>query len=557
MAEVNKYWKLYDSGLKYNQQLEIDGSNYYDTINANIDFYHGNQWRNQEESDLPQMVFNVIKRVITFQQANLLSDNVKAIFDPLENHEFASQLELDASNFVTSEVGNLFEKFNFQNRLRDVVQDGAISGDGCIHFYFDKNKKPYRGKLGAVKGEICLEVIDGQNIMFGNANCNIVEKQPYIVVIGRDLASKLSEEAGKSEIKADYDTQFMAGTAGRIEVEADEYGKALYIIVYKKNKDGNVTATKATKDTIIYENVDTGLEYYPISWFNWEKQKNQQHGRSPITGMLPNQIAINRMYSMMAYHQMQSAFPGRAYDSDRIPYLTNQIGEDIAISGLQNGERVDSLIANLKPADMGGQIQSTIDSIFQNTKEMLGISDAAMGNINNPENTSAIISTQKAAIIPLENVKANLNEFIEDCARILVDMMATYYGVRPVLIEDEQGKRLVEFDFNQLKDIYLSMKLEVGNTTAYSEPAQVQTLTTLLQNGSASYENPAFEFFLERIPDNIIPKRKEALAKFKQIQAQNNQQQLEHQIIGEFVDMLPPEYQELFNQKMAEMQNQQ
>ena len=44
-------------------------------------------------------------------------------------------------------------------------------------------------------GKICAEMVDGSNVMFGNANNNEVEKQPYIIIVGRDLAKNLQEEA--------------------------------------------------------------------------------------------------------------------------------------------------------------------------------------------------------------------------------------------------------------------------------------------------------------------------------------------------------------------------
>lgn len=48
-----------------------------------------------------------------------------------------------------------------------------------------------------------------------------------------------------------------------------------------------VYATKATRSEVLYENVDTGLSLYPVAWGNWEKQKNQYHGRALVTGSFP------------------------------------------------------------------------------------------------------------------------------------------------------------------------------------------------------------------------------------------------------------------------------
>ena len=74
--------------------------------------------------------------------------------------------------------------------------------------------------------------------MFGNANNPNVEDQPYIIIVGRDLASNLQEEAKqyKNDITVDEDKEYeyMPGDNGKIEVETDKYGKALYILIYEK-----------------------------------------------------------------------------------------------------------------------------------------------------------------------------------------------------------------------------------------------------------------------------------------------------------------------------------
>lgn len=70
-----------------------------------------------------------------------------------------------------------------------------------------------------------------------------------------------------------------------------------------------VHVTKATRTAIIYEDVDTGLTRYPIAWGNWEKQKNQYHGRALVTGLIPNQIFINQMFATAMRHLQLMAFP--------------------------------------------------------------------------------------------------------------------------------------------------------------------------------------------------------------------------------------------------------
>lgn len=59
--QVTKDWKLYESGITYNQRLMGSDRNYYNVIDTNIAFASGDQWRNVVADGLPKPVFNIIK----------------------------------------------------------------------------------------------------------------------------------------------------------------------------------------------------------------------------------------------------------------------------------------------------------------------------------------------------------------------------------------------------------------------------------------------------------------------------------------------------------------
>ena len=49
---------------------------------------------------------------------------------------------------------------------REFLRNAAVTGDGCMHFYFDPSVE--NGQM--VKGEIKAEVLDNLRVMFGNPN---------------------------------------------------------------------------------------------------------------------------------------------------------------------------------------------------------------------------------------------------------------------------------------------------------------------------------------------------------------------------------------------------
>ena len=511
-----KEWRLYEAGKQYNSKLSPP---YKETVDLNLEFFNGNQWKNVKNNGMPTPVFNILKRGVQFFVASLMSNKVKVNFSPLQ---FADDMNpaLDIAAIATAEVENLFDKFKMDNRIRDALFDAAIMGDVAAHMYFDLSSKPFGGTLGEYQGEIEFELVDGTNIYFGNANNPIIstKTQPYIIISGRDLVTNLKDEAmmyqsqDVENLKRDSDTHDMAGEFGNIEIESDGTDKAKYIIYYRYDKQtGTIKVSKLTESVYIYKDIDTGLTRYPISWLQWEKQKNQYHGMGVCTSMIPNQIFINRMFAMVMYNLMMTAFPKAVYDADRITNWSNEIGQAIGVRGLMPGDSIKHIAGYLEPGNMSNQIIQAIELTIQYTKECLGVNEAMMGDIN-PEAASgkAIVATVSQSVVPLENVKANLYEWVEDIGKILLDMMGNYYGNRPLTINTDMGKQLIDFDFAELKNTYLYTRCDVGASSYWSEIASAETLDGLLQQGAIDVIE-----YLESMPEGFIANKFELIQKIK------------------------------------------
>lgn len=390
-------------------------------------------------------------------------------------------------------------------------------------------------------------------------------------------------------IQADSDTAEQIGVGGKHELiqSDDKNGKCLYVYLYEKrtheedvidpktgeaaeepelddkgnpiplmsngapvvNPDGtpryktrkvkhlvtSVFVTKATKSCNIYSEIDTGLTLYPIAWGNWEHQKNQYHGRALVTGIIPNQIFINTMFAMVMRHLQLMGFPKAVYNADLIGQWNNEVGQAIAVHGLTPGQAIGDIAGFLQPADMSNQIIVAIDKAMQYTRECLGATDVQMGSVR-PDNTSALMVLQSNAEVPLENPKANLYEWYEDIGAILLDMMGTYYGKRPI-VRDREFKEIVtgadglpmidpmtgtmmqntvtrrvleSFDFGQFKHLFLNIRVDVGATSTYSEISIVQTLDNLRRDGTLEVID-----YLERIPDKLIPRKAELITELR------------------------------------------
>ena len=537
-------WDLYEAGINYNNRLLIGDKNYYETIDVNIAFANDDQWRNVEAKDISKPMIPVLQKAKQHTVSNLTSTNISATVQPLG---YTQDDEADTiASIANAEIRNIFDDIKYEFKVREGLGDAFDMGDMCLHFFWDADVKPFANS--EVQGKIDAELVDGPNVMFGNANNPNPKKQPYIIIVGRQPAIELIEEAklykNTIEVEADDDFNYQAGDAGKIELDTDKYGKALYIIIYKKDKKTKkVMVSKFIKSDYIYKDIDTGLTEYPVAFMNYKKQKNQYHGRAGATGLISNQIAINKLCAMAIYSVMKTAFPTLAYDADRIAAPSNEIGRAIPIHDLQNGEGVRSVAGYLEVGQMSGQVIQMIELMINYTKDMLGINDAAVGNIN-PDNTSAMALAEKLSSVPLENVKSNLYEFTEQVVDIILDFISTKYGVRPVKIVTENVAGIQDFDFTNFGNLVLNKKIDVGAIGYASELSSIRELRDLLQLGKIETID-----YLERLPEYTIPKVKELVETIKarlgyqdQETQKANEQQWEQMM--QFMQTLPADVQE-------------
>ena len=234
------------------------------------------------------------------------------------------------------------------------------------------------------------------------------------------------------------------------------------------------------------------------------------------------------MFALVMRHLQNLGFPKIIYNRDILPNYSNAVGEAIGIKGLPPNMGVNSAVTTVRAADMSGQIIQAIDKAMEYTKECLGATDAQLGNVR-AENTSALIALQNASAVPLENPRSNLYEWVEDIGRILLDMMGTYYGVRPLAVpavinsttgvSDTVGMPMLkevkivgvtDFDFSKLKHMWLRVKADVGASAYWSKLAMVQTLDNLKADGTLDIIQ-----YLERMPSEFIPKKDELIADIK------------------------------------------
>lgn len=481
-------WEEYAKGQMYNDSIDL-----YQRVEKAEDFFLGRQWLGVNAPDMDKPVFNVMKRVVNYFVAMLVSDNVGIALSLFNRKsDGVSRIHLQVFEDTVRQV----MEFNHYGRLtRQILRDAAVDGDGCIHLYFDPDVLTGRADE---PGFIRAEKIDNTSIFFGDVETAEVQNQPYIILAQRKQLSEVAGEMQRRGRKKEAEQLTPDAPEYRMGGNSAEFhdGKITVLTKYYR-ENGKIYFVRTTKDVTVIPPTDTGLSQYPICFMNWDRVKNSYHGVSVIDGLLPNQVAINKMAAMAQQFIKQQAFPRIFFNEHKLKRWVNGI-KPIAVQGDPSG----IVYRDNHNTNMSVQVSEYMSKFVSMTRDLMGASDAALGNVT-PDNTSAIIAVQNATAIPLELVKQEYYSFTEDFVRICLDMMRNYFGVRTALAKDDNGEQQeILFDFGILNEYVIRMKVDIGAAAYWSEITASTTLDNLYQAGLI---DPVL--YLESIPDHLIPNK--------------------------------------------------
>lgn len=502
-------WAEYDRDCTFKS-----GLNLYENVRGNENFYIGKQWEGVQSNGLPTPVFNFIKRIILFVVASTSTDNLKMAASPLSSSGVQTGEVERISEVINAQFEALFEQNKVGKQSREFMRNAAVDGDACIYSWFDPEAETGQ----TARGTIRTEILENTRVGFGNPNNREVQSQPYLLVSRREMVDAVREEAKRWG--GDEENILSDSDEANDHFDAMTEGKVTTIVRFWK-ENGTVWAVKTVHGAVVRPKWDTGMKLYPIVWMNWDYVQNCYHGQAAVTGLIPNQIFVNKMFAMVMLSLMTTAYPKIVYDRTRIARWDSGVGKAIPV----NGGDVSSVAKAIDPATISPQVAQFIELAIGLTKEFMGATDAALGDTR-PDNTSAIIALQKASAVPMELTKQNFFQCIEDLGRIWLDQMRAYYGERYVDVRHtEQEKQAMEmagqpmtdepspvpFDFGLLDAIPLSIKLDVGGSAYWSEIAQMNTLDNLLMNGHITVVD-----YLERVPNGYISNKQQLIDALRQ-----------------------------------------
>ena len=412
-------WLEYRKGVEYNRNKQV-----YDNTEKNYNFYHGKQWENAQLGDIQPVVQNIIKPIVKYKLGVINQNHYEITFNPqaygtVEEGKDLTELCKDLDRYTAK----IWENEKVDQKVREASKDACINDEGIIHSYYDKEKE-----------KVVAEVIDKNNIYYGNENTADVQAQPYIIITYRipvTEALRLAEDVYKVSkedldlIMPDDETREQAGYSST----TDEVNDMILIMLKYYKKNGIVYFDRATKYVELEKEQNTKMTLYPVAHMNWEKVKGSSRGVGAVNCIIPNQIEINRIDARRCLAVQMGAFQRLVYNEDLVqnPEALKKPGGAVKIKGGASVEDVRNAIGYIYPSSMSPDASNLATEIKTNTRELEGAGDDATGHVD-PTKASgrAILAVQQANQQPLSEQVENFKEFVEDIARIWYEMWKKY-----------------------------------------------------------------------------------------------------------------------------------
>ncbi len=525
-----KVWTLYQKATDFARK-----KGFYSEIDKCNNFYNGDQWEGLMIEGIEPVQYNFIKPIVNYK-VNRVTKNLRAINYSAENVEgtaFRTKAK-KVCDLFNQRAARVWEKDQMDNKIKKLARQAAINGEAILYISYDEeNNDPLN------------EILNKVDIYFANENDPDIQNQSYIIAKkrmsieeARNIAKDKYDVSDKKldQIIGDDDTLEEAGNDAKEEVN-----NMVTVVTKFFKEEGTIKYEVATKYVEFTKSPeDSGMKKYPFCHFLWSDKEGSARGEGEVKQLIPNQIETNKTAMRRLLTAKNTAYPQKIYNKDKIvnPEAINIVGGVIEAKGMDVDD-VRKTFSVTQPAQMSPDVEKLQQELISTTRELASASDTATGQVN-PEDASgrAILAVQQASEQPLDEQNVALNTFIEDVARIWLDIWKTYNdkgmkmeNVTTDPITGDESIEVVDVPKSTLDKLRTTVKIDITPKGAFDKYAQEISLENLAKSEFFMNTNWLEDYADLLDNDSVMPKlkledlikkRKEEQKKIQAVQQQAN-----------------------------------
>lgn len=551
-----KVWTLYQKATDFARK-----KGFYSEIDKCNNFYNGDQWEGLMIEGIEPVQYNFIKPIVNYK-VNRVTKNLRAINYSAENVEgtaFRTKAK-KVCDLFNQRAARVWEKDQMDNKIKKLARQAAINGEAVLYISYDEeNNDPLN------------EILNKVDIYFANENDPDIQNQSYIIAKkrmsieeARNIAKDKYDVSDKKldQIIGDDDTLEEAGNDAKEEVN-----NMVTVVTKFFKEEGTVKYEVATKYVEFTKSPeDSGMKKYPFCHFLWSDKEGSARGEGEVKQLIPNQIETNKTAMRRLLTAKNTAYPQKIYNKDKIvnPEAINIVGGVIEAKGMDVDD-VRKTFSVTQPAQMSPDVEKLQQELISTTRELASASDTATGQVN-PEDASgrAILAVQQASEQPLDEQNVALNTFIEDVARIWLDIWKTYND-KGMKMEDvttdpitgDESIEVVDVPKSILDKLRTTVKIDITPKGAFDKYAQEISLENLAKSEYFMNTNWLEDYADLLDNDSVMPKlkledlikkRKEEQKKIQAVQQQANILRTRVQQLMQSGEIMPKEMAQYMGQ---------
>ena len=510
-------WQLFEKGRNYLRQMNV----YADT-DLNYRMYNGNQWEGANIEGIEKAQYNFIETIVNYK-VSTINQNLWAIHFSSENFE-QKEFRKNAKKvceLLDKKAASVWEKDQMDTKVRGISDDAAINDEGVLYTYYDDTtQSPVN------------EIINKNDIQYGNEQSSDLQSQPYIIISQRKPViniKEIAEREGASQedlryIVSDNDMYDQAGTDAKYEKD-----DMVTLVTKMWKQDGTVWYQSATKYVDIEKPKNTYLTLYPIAHFIWKEKKGWSRGEGEVRGLIPNQLELNKTLARSLLAIKQCAYAQKVVNMDKIanPQSVNQVGGIIKTKGGATVDDVSKIFTYIQPTSMSTDVSRVMGDLISITRELKNASEIATGAIN-PEQASgkAILAIQQASQQPLTKQAIGLKKFIEDIARIWLDMWTVYtpdgMKLEEEISDPETGDtytQVVDVPASMLENLKGTVRIDITPTSPYDKYARELSIENMFKAGMFNINKlQELKIYTSVLPDDSTMPKQDLLDAIKMME---------------------------------------
>lgn len=540
MENTKKDGKYYHNLFTEALELHKDRFDEYAELEAYYELQQDHLYSSSRKPWVYQINTPYATDAVNLRVASLQASDYMGELEPLSPDDIQNVIKLNSA------YKEQWKAMNMDNHINDSILLGAVLGEANIHIIYDDNEI-YGGTNRKNTGKLYAYFLDPASVQIDPKALNPRDAE-YVCVNERVTKGKVErlypnfsfEEAKLGDSPEDRGEIYVGG-----DYTTNQEDKVFNLItVYEKNKAGKIEKTVLLERSIIEDTKEMDIRVFPIAQFRWQKRLKSPYGTSLLQMLLPLQKVLNEIESANANANMQYSSPSYVVSEDSgidPEDLALNAGAPAAVyvvaSGIKISDAVQPLIPN-RGIDQG--LVMTKQELERSIYKLAGVNEAFEGKLGTVGNTSggADLAIQRAKVIE-QRVLSNLEEFVEDLSRIVVEYITQgFSGQKMYGRGDKQSDGSFRFEAFEVpenaEEIEYNFYIELDVKTQYSKEQQKQLMRELFEV-ERQYDTGEFKVLniLDILRVSNVPQREELIDRYMQLMKADSETKA--QLVSELV----------------------